>query len=113
MYLGVTYDVRYSIDEEYTRELRFMFKQPIKSLVGKTLDVQKDTAIVKASYDNMSVWDWGSSPVNGKITVKDCNAAIVKLRMDLYIYDGIRTGIQHYRGTRKFKCSKDSTGLFY
>ena len=109
IYHDVTYNAPHIIDEEFTCALRLAFRKPAGTLPGKTLDLQKDTALIRSGYERSSVWNWGSGgSITGRVTVLKCSPSSVKLRMRLLVYDSVAQQTLHYRGTRTFTQRSDA-----
>jgi len=96
----VCYDNPNVIDEEYCRSITFTIKDTLKFRNAKTLDIEKDTAIISCSYNRLSVWNWNDvkNKVSGYIQIISMTDNEIKLDLNItvrakeeYRYKGKRT----------------------
>ena len=101
----VCYDNPNVIDEKYCRSISLTIKDILKFTNSKTLDIQKDTAILSCSYNRLSVWNWNDvkNKISGNIEIISITDKEIKLDLDILV----RAKEEYrYKGKRTFLKSK-------
>jgi hypothetical protein len=110
--LTIIYEVCYNkprtMDEEYCRSISFIVTDTAKFRKSLTLDVEKDSSIIRCTYNRLSVWHWENvkSSITGQVKIVSVSETEIKLEMNIFVQ--AREGYI-YNGTRKFK--KGKTGM--
>ncbi len=104
LYQNINYNVPHIIDEEFSYELTFQFKDSLAAKNKKYLNLATDTGLVKTNYDIFSVWSWDAqkSAVTGEIEILKWNKNEVVLKENVTVKDFTNNETKHYRGTRRF-----------
>ena len=102
------------IDEEFTQLLTMRLSPAINLTAGKTFDLIRDSALIKCTYDRLSVWNWSEKKTSivGQITVLSTTKRKIELRLDITVTE-MNKGVHVYSGTRLFKKSKPLTTYSY
>lgn len=88
------------LDEEYCRSITLTIKDTSKFRTAKTIDIEKDTAIISCSYNRLSVWNWNGvkNKIKGQLQITSITDKKIKLDLDItvkakeeYKYKGRRT----------------------
>lgn len=92
------------IDEEYTHSLEITFHDTAAAKRKKVLNLNKDTAIVTVSYENISVWNWFSNYniVGGTIKILKWKQHKIVLEENLTAR-GYADRKVRYRGRKTFR----------
>lgn len=100
----VTYNVREIVDEEFYYYLRMRFTDTSLVRAGMTLDLARDTQLVRADYGVGSVWNWEpeDNALRGTITIDRWTPDTVVLRERVRIDDRRRQQKKSFIGTRTF-----------
>jgi hypothetical protein len=110
--LTIIYEICYNkprtMDEEYCRSISFIVTDTAKFRQSLTLDVEKDSSIIRCTCNRLSVWHWENvkSSITGQVKIVSVSETEIKLEMNIFVQAGEE---YIYNGTRKFKKSK--TGM--
>jgi hypothetical protein len=104
----VCYNKPRTMDEEYCRSISFIVTDTAKFRESLTLDVEKDSSIIRCTYNRLSVWHWQNvkSSITGQVKIISVSQTEIKLEMNIFVQ--AREGYIYY-GIRKFK--KGKTGI--
>jgi hypothetical protein len=105
----VTYNERYTTDEEYSIDLWIHIPHTSKALQLRKIDIIKDSAIAICRFEWLSVWHWGGEnpSINGEIEILSLTDKSAEISFNLVVYR-IRDGKNYiYSGRRVFKVTKD------
>ncbi len=105
LYQNVCYNRPRVIDEEFCYELTLKFIDTSAAKTKRTLNLQADTLIVKASYGIFSIWNWydENNKVSGEIEIIKWDKNEVVLRENIKANDFNRKETKKFVGTRIFK----------
>lgn len=109
----VWYDEPRIIDEEFWIIFDIVFLDSLKALKVKNIDIEKDSSIVKCTFNQYSVWlrPAANNSVSGTITILEWSADMVKVRFDvtakpesgnskdIYLYSGERAFVKGIKWT--------------
>lgn len=101
----VCFNIPRLIDEEYCYVLTLKFLDISKAKSKKTLDLQTDTLIVKASYNKFSIWDWSGeiTNVSGQIEILKWKKNKVVLKQNITAIDTNGNKTQKFVGKILFR----------
>ncbi|MBX9784481.1 MAG: hypothetical protein K2X48_14425 [Chitinophagaceae bacterium] len=101
----VSYNKRYTVDEEYSLILTIKIIDPEKLKSPGFADAGKDTSIIKCVFDFSSVWDWGEEDtvMCGTVSLVSAMKRSIKLKFDLTVNNLRKNRTYVYRGIRNFK----------
>jgi len=102
------------IDEEFTELLTMRLSPAINLKTAETFDLIRDSALIKCTYNRLSVWNWSEKKTSivGQITVLSTTKRKIELRLDITVTE-MDKGVHVYSGTRLFKKSKPMTTYSY
>lgn len=89
------------IDEEYCRSITLTIKDTLKFRNAKTLDIEKDSAIISCSYNRLSVWNWNDvkNKISGFIQLISMTDKVIKLDLNITVKAKEE---YRYKGQRRF-----------
>jgi hypothetical protein len=104
-YQQACYDRRNVIDEGHCYYLRLRFPDTAAIHGGMRLDLERDTALVRADYGLFSIWNWSEerNTVRGTITVLEWSPGHIRLNERVRVEDERRDETRRFNGTRTFK----------
>ena len=101
--LTVSYNEPKTMDEEYSRTLVILLKEPLTPGTSKTYDIVNDTLVLNCTYRFLSVWDWADQskrPVTGKVTFRENENGTIDMNLNMIVSDRLYKENLVYRGHR-------------
>lgn len=104
LYQNVCFNIPNMMDEEFCHTLKLSFTDTLAAKTKKVLDLEKDTALVKAQYSRFSVWNWDSenNQLKGRVEILTWDSSGILLKEKVMVYDYRRKTTRRFTGTRLF-----------
>lgn len=110
LYQNVCYGRPNTADAGFCYKLKLTFLDSINAKNKRILNIEKDTLIIKCSYDKSSAWFYGSdkNKITGQIEIIKWGLNEIILKENIIITDSDWKERNKFKGTRSFKRTEGS-----
>lgn len=105
LYQNIEYGRKNVADVGFSDKLKLIFLDSINAKTKQVLNIEKDTLIIKCSYDKSSAWIDGSNKtkIAGNIKIIKWSSNEIILNENITIIDSGWNEVKKFKGTRTFK----------